>query len=116
MKKMTLISSSLSLGLLLALSGCNSTQADAQTVTVSGKAIDPYLKDATVYMDTNANGKYDQGEPNATTDAHGDYNLSVGEAYANKDYAVYATGGTDDVGTGKDFNGCLLYTSPSPRD
>ena len=106
MKKMTLISSSLSLGLLLALSGCNSTQADAQTVTVSGKAIDPYLKDATVYMDTNANGKYDQGEPNATTNAQGDYDLNVSQEYANKDYTVYATGGTD-VGTGKDFNGTL---------
>ena len=42
---------------------------------VQGKAVDSYIKDATVYIDSNDNGKLDTGEVSVTTDAGGKFVL-----------------------------------------
>ncbi|MCL6263601.1 hypothetical protein [Craterilacuibacter sp. RT1T] len=44
--------------------------------SISGKAIDGYLKNAKVCVDRNADGACDDGEPSATTGAGGNYTLS----------------------------------------
>ena len=55
----------------------------------SGKAIDGYLKGATVFADANGNGVWDPGEAKTTTDDNGDFKLT------NARGAIVATGGID---------------------
>ena len=44
---------------------------------ISGKAIDAYLRGATVFFDQDGNGKLDAGEISTTTDKNGNYVLNV---------------------------------------
>lgn len=53
----------------------------------SGVAIDGYLKNARAFLDTNSNGVFDLGEPNALTDANGGFSLSAPQADIDK-YSV----------------------------
>ncbi len=59
-----------------------------------GAAIDGYIANATVFVDTNANGVLDPGEYSTTTDASGNYALPQGISGT-----VIVTGGTD-IATG----------------
>jgi len=56
------------------------TDVDVVTVTIarvqSGVAQDGYLAGATVFIDTNGNGKLDPGEDSARTDADGNFKLA----------------------------------------
>jgi len=104
MKRTLLFSSTISLAMVMALTGCNSNTNADNTVSISGKAIDPYLKDATVYADTNGNGQQDADEPTVTTDANGTYTLNIPDT--NDTYTLYVTGGSDTY-TKEDFNGTL---------
>jgi len=108
MKRITIISSSLALGLVLALSGCGGGgSADTKKgITISGKAIDPYLKGSKVCLDLNKNRKCDVHEPYTTTNDHGDYALEIAQEHHDAVHALCVTGGTD-IGTGKPFTGTL---------
>ncbi|RUM90907.1 MAG: hypothetical protein DSZ26_01730 [Thermovibrio sp.] len=79
------------------------------TVTKSGgKAIDGYLKGATVFADCNGNKKFDSNEPVAPgpTDENGDFKpFSVPASCGNAN--LIAMGGVD-IATGKPFNGILM--------
>ena len=72
MKRITIISSSFALGLVLILSGCGGGgSADTKKgITISGKAIDPYLKGSKVCLDLNTNRVCDVNEPYTTTNDH----------------------------------------------
>ncbi|MCO4758468.1 MAG: hypothetical protein KC477_10610, partial [Oceanospirillaceae bacterium] len=72
--------------------------ADSMLQT-SGKLIDGYIKDATVFLDANGNGVLDEGETSTTTDANGDFTL-IGQG------SLVAFGGTD-ISTGLAFEGTL---------
>lgn len=48
-------------------------------ITMSGKAIDGYIQGAAVYLDLNFNRQWDDGEPQTTTNAAGDYRLELPE-------------------------------------
>lgn len=60
--------------------GSTGAPAGSSLAAVSGKVADGYLVNATVFMDKNGNYQPDAGEPTATTDANGNYTLTVDPA------------------------------------
>ncbi len=79
--------------------------------SISGKAIDGYLKDAVVCLDLNQDG-YCQAssEPLTTTLNDGSFTLSISDihrTHENFDEALLLVFGGVDVDTGKDFRGKL---------
>ncbi len=103
------------------LTGCGSAKSvidekedfveETKQLSISGKAIDGYLKDAVVCLDLNKDG-YCQAssEPLTTTLNDGSFTLSISEKHrADENFAVallLVFGGID-VDTGKDFIGKL---------
>jgi hypothetical protein len=69
-------------------------------VVLVGKAIDGYLKNATVFADANGDGIQNPDEVSVTTDASGAFTL------VNAKGAIVVFGGTD-LSTGKAFKGTL---------
>jgi hypothetical protein len=78
--------------LIAITAGCGTT-GDSTTIagvgtggtgTVSGKVADGYLVNASVFLDRNGNYQLDAGEPSTTTDANGDYKLTVDPADVGK--------------------------------
>ncbi|MBU9341695.1 hypothetical protein FOC27_10225 [Burkholderia multivorans] len=67
------------------------------TPTVTGKAIDGYLAGATVCLDVNDNGVCDSGEPNAITDATGQFSISYNGDATGKTLLVQVTPQTRDL-------------------
>lgn len=83
------------------------TTASPAASTLSGTAVDGYLKGATVFLDVNGNGLADSGEPSALTDDAGHYVLDIstlGQTLAG--LRIVATGGID-TDTGFAFTGTL---------
>jgi Ca2+-binding RTX toxin-like protein len=68
---------------------------------LSGKAVDGYLSGATVFADLDGDGKQGANEPNATTDAKGNFTLPAGTFGK-----LITTGGTD-ISTNLPFKGSL---------
>lgn len=60
--------------------GDNPTPPPVAKNALQGKAIDGYIKGATVYLDLNFNSVMDAGEPSATTTEAGDYRLELTQA------------------------------------
>jgi len=99
------------------LTGCGTAAVDAnnntlQQTSISGKAIDGYLKDAVVCLDLNDDG-YCQAstEPMTTTLDDGSFQLNITQEQReneNFDEAMLLIFGGKDVDTGKDFSGKLL--------
>jgi hypothetical protein len=58
-------------------SSSGSEASPVESVTVSGRAADGYLSNASVCLDTNDNGTCDAGEPNATTGSGGVFELDA---------------------------------------
>lgn len=58
-------------------SSSGSSEDPAGSVTISGRAADGYLSQATVCMDLNMNSQCDSGEPMATTGAGGRFQLEL---------------------------------------
>ena len=108
MKRISVLTSSVTLALALALNGCGGGggSASANGVNIAGKAIDPYLNGATVCLDANDNGICEVNEPTAHTNAQGAYALQVAQEHHNAHHALIASGGTD-MGTNTVFNGTL---------
>jgi hypothetical protein len=84
MKKTTL--AILSMATLTACGGGGSSDSNTKdpvtpstAITMSGKAIDGYIQGAAVYLDLNFNRQWDDGEPQTTTNAAGDYRLELPE-------------------------------------
>jgi hypothetical protein len=56
--------------------------AGSASGSLSGTVIDGYLEGAKVCLDVNSNGTCDSGEPSATTDNGGKYQLALGNINA----------------------------------
>ncbi|MEN9372475.1 MAG: hypothetical protein RIR79_27 [Pseudomonadota bacterium] len=69
---------------------------------IRGSVVDGYVKDATIFVDANGDGKLNDGEFSATTDASGHYNLPLNAGIGK----LIASGGTD-ILTGKPFKGVM---------
>jgi len=108
MKTITTISTSLALGLVLTLTGCGggSDATSPNTVTIKGKAIDPYLSGSKVCLDLNANKVCDVSEPYTITNETGNYALKIAKEHHDTHHTLLVTGGTD-VATGEAFTGVL---------
>jgi len=106
MKKFTILSTSAALVATVILSGCSGSSTATGDVSISGKAIDPYLSGSTVCLDLNTNGKCDANEPQTITNDVGDYTLEVAQEHHDAAHSLLVTGGTD-IGTGTPFTGTL---------
>ncbi len=76
----------------------------------NGKAIDGYINGATVFADCIDNHKWDPSEPKTTTNADGDYNLSVPDSCQ---FATLISLGGIDTSTNEAFNGVLMAPAGS---
>jgi hypothetical protein len=101
MKKQKTLAGLAVLALALGINGCGEVGGD---VTLSGKAIDPYITGATVYLDVNGNYQYDNGEPTTTTDENGSYTLTITHSNYAAHYALVVEGGYEN---GVAFHGVL---------
>jgi len=104
---------SLSVITLLSLSGCGGGGSDtppaATNKLISGKAVDGYLAGSLVCYDLDHNLVCDSNEPNATTGANGDFDLTVTPAQASAAdplASLLVSGGTD-IDTNEDYVGML---------
>ncbi len=92
----------------------NTTDSNATIVekTIKGKVVDGELRDATVFIDYNENGKLDTNEPNGKSSDSGDYSLTINNSilkssnYLNSKLYIITQGGFD-IRTEKDFKGIL---------
>ncbi|MCG3885461.1 hypothetical protein I3271_12335 [Photobacterium leiognathi] len=78
--KITNVALAVSLGLFLSACGGSSDSGETSTNptrSIQGKAIDGYVKGATVGLDLNFNGKLDLGEPTTVTGDNGAYILDI---------------------------------------
>ncbi len=78
------------------------------TAPTTGTVVDGYLVNATVFQDLNGNAIFDAGEPNTTTDAQGNYSITLDPS--NPTAKIVSIGGTDSS-TGQAFTGTL--TAPA---
>lgn len=83
------------LGLVALLSGCGGGGGGGTlpaTTTVSGVAVDGYLYKATVFLDLNDNGLWDNNEPKTSTTPTGGYTLTAtADQLVNHSVVVIAT-------------------------
>jgi len=79
---------------------------------ISGTVVDGEISGATLFLDLNRNGEFDASEPTTTTDATGEFSLTLTPAqanhanYLNKTAPLIAFGGTD-IRTNKPFEDSL---------
>lgn len=112
MKRITIISISATLASAIVLSGCNggdnsgSKSTPKVDITVSGKAIDPYLSGSKVCLDLNRNRVCEVNEPYTTTDSSGHYALKIAKEHHEAHHSLLASGGVD-TGTNRPFLGTL---------
>lgn len=102
----------------LALAACGGS-GGGSTSAASGVVMDGYLKNATVFLDLNDNGRQDSGEPSTTTGADGSYSLSASQADLSA-HAVIAQavhGVTTDMDTPNAFIGSSYsLTTPAGKN
>ena len=108
MKKITILSTSAALMTALIMTGCGggSNSNSSEHITIAGKAIDPYLREAKVCLDLNDNGECEINEPSSQTNAYGEYALDIAKEYHESQHALIVSGGTD-IGTNTAFTGTL---------
>ena len=108
MKKFTILSTSAALMTALIMTGCGggSNSNSSEYITIAGKAIDPYLREAKVCLDLNDNGECEINEPSSQTNAHGEYALDIAKEYHEAQHSLIVSGGTD-IGTNTAFTGTL---------
>lgn len=115
MKKYTMTAAALLTAGLIAGCGGGGTTPASGTASISGKVADGYLANATVFMDKNGNYQLDAGEPSATTDANGNYALTVDPADVGK-YPIVAMaikGQTIDKDTGMAVSQSYVLSMPA---
>ena len=82
----------------------NNQNTQTKTITISGKAIDGYIKNATVCLDLNENDSCDNDEPTTTTNDSGEYSF---ETKPNLGYVPVVIIGGVDSATNENFEGIL---------
>jgi hypothetical protein len=99
---------------LLVVSACGASEpaevmvSDPHTREVSGVVVDGYLEGATVFVDLNANHELDSDEPQTTTDAKGNFKLTVHGLDAETFAAVYVHASVPDSAKDADDHGATL--------
>ena len=82
-----------------------------KSTSITGKAVDGYLSHSLVWLDLNANGELDKGEPSDISDENGQFTLKITSEIKNdpnfSKAKIVAEGGID-KDTGENFNGKLL--------
>ncbi|HEX9079094.1 MAG TPA: hypothetical protein VF795_05865 [Desulfuromonadaceae bacterium] len=103
----------LAIGLIAGCGGGSSTPAS--TVPVTGKVADGYLAGATVFMDKNGNYQLDPGEPSTTTDANGNFTLTVDPADVGQHpiVALAMAGKTIDMDTNTALANSYVLSMPA---
>ncbi len=102
-----IVASALAAALTACGGGGGSGTAAPASSSLSGSAVDGYLKGATVFLDVNGNGLADAGEPTATTDDVGRYRLDYATlSVPVAGLRVIVSGGID-TDTGYAFAGRL---------
>ena len=99
MKKLYYIFFSITLSIVITACG-SSGGSDDKVITIAGKVIDNYIKNAIVCIDTNKNDFCDSGEETTISDSNGDFSFT--KVISNDD-VVIAYGGVD-IHTGDSFN------------
>ncbi len=81
---------------------------------LSGKAIDGYISGGHVFYDADGNGKMDHGEEawQATTDANGNFDLTVDASHLTAHGHIVVQGGVDSF-TGQQLSGDLISLAGS---
>ncbi|QPG05744.1 hypothetical protein IT774_00150 [Salinimonas marina] len=69
--------------------GSDDSGSEAPAPSISGKVIDGYVSGATVWIDFNNNGVFDDDEPSAVSEAAGNYTLELTDT--QQQCAAYAT-------------------------
>ena len=101
---------------ITASDGTNNTSLTVRVIvldvneTIVGVLIDGYLGGATVFQDLNNNGAYDLGEPNTTSDALGNFTLTL--ASPSPDAPVRVVNSGFDIGS-NDVLTAMLDISPT---
>ena len=85
------------------LIGCGGGSSSSSTSSVSGKVVDGPIYNAKVCVDYNFNGQCDAGEPTATTDINGTYQLKNVNLNALAPLIVVPQANTIDTFTNKPF-------------
>jgi len=93
------------ISMFLFLVSCSSSQHENNSADVVGRAIDGYIKDATVCLDINDNGRCDSDEPTTISDTNGTFILKTDGSYSGS-YTIIVKGGTD-TATNEQFLGTL---------
>ena len=87
------------------------TTTTTRNTTITGKAVDGYLKSSVVWLDLDADGILDSNEPSDVSDENGNFSLKITSEIRNNPgfptARIVAEGGVD-KDTGKQFNGKLL--------
>jgi len=102
LKKLSMVASGLLIGSLL-FTGCGGSDSSSNDTTptsstqpttkvTKGTVTDGYVAGADVFVDNNANGKWDEGEPKTTTDENGTFEFT---SDINKSAMIIAKGGVD---------------------
>ena len=95
----------------LGLVGCGGSSNDyPEIITLEGRAIDGYLSDATVCVDTNRNRVCDQGEPSAQTDGAGNYSIQSSDI--TSPLVLQSTANTFDITENAAVGEGLFLTAP----
>jgi len=98
----------------LLFSGCGSSSGGNSGATISGLAIDGYIRGATACIDRNYNQSCDSDEPNATTQSGGQFTIPASATDSgNYPIVIYADTNAYDEGTSSYFTTPLKLTAPS---
>jgi len=95
-----------SLGLVGCGGGSGSTSSKQADTSISGTAIDPELRGATVCLDINRNNTCDTEEPTTLTDENGKFILDIVHSRIDGNYPLLVINGIDKE-SGKRFKGKL---------
>lgn len=76
-------------------SSSNSSNTQNISLSITGKVVDGYIKNAAVCLDININGLCDSGEPNTNSLEDGSFSFSSITLEKNKIYPIISIGGVD---------------------
>jgi VCBS repeat-containing protein len=105
-----------SIGVVAGLSACGSSIDGSSGPKVTGQVLGSYIQGAAVCLDVNNNGKCDQGEPVARSDAQGKFSISDTSNGSWKYVVADLNGATENDASGKNmgttFNSTATFRSP----
>src|ERR1700761_5862331 len=105
-----------SIGVMVGLSGCGNSVNDSSGPKVNGQVLGSYIQNAAVCLDVNNNGKCDQGEPVARSDAQGKFSIADTSNGSWTYVVADLSGATENDASGKNmgtvFNSTATFRSP----